>query len=127
MTIAEPAVAAERPQHSLVRYARPLLGLALPVGLAALWEIAVRMGLSDGRLVPPPSRIYQEFAELWQAGELQRHLIATVLRVIHLGVIPKDALARVQPMHEYLAQYGLMLRDPTCSARRTDSLIAPTA
>ena len=62
--------------------ARPVLGLVLPVGLAIAWEIAVRIGLSDGRLVPPPSRIYQEFAELAATGELQRHFIATVLRVV---------------------------------------------
>jgi len=81
MSIAEPAAAAERTPRPLARYARPVLGLVLPVSLALAWEIAVRMGLSDGRLVPPPSRIYQEFAELAQAGELQRHLAATTLRV----------------------------------------------
>src|SRR2546421_448372 len=80
MSIADPAVAA-RAARPLARYARPVLGLVLPVGLALAWEIAVRMGLSDGRLVPPPSRIYQEFAELAEAGELQRHVVATVLRV----------------------------------------------
>src|ERR671929_241157 len=80
MSIAEPAVA-RREARPLAHYARPVLGLVLPVGLAVLWEVAVRMGLSDGRLVPPPSRIYQEFAELAQAGELQRHVIATLLRV----------------------------------------------
>jgi sulfonate transport system permease protein len=82
MSIAEPAVAAEQQPRPLVRYARPVLGFVLPVGLAVAWEIAVRAGLSDGRLVPPPSRIYQEFAELAAAGELQRHVIATVLRVV---------------------------------------------
>ena len=80
MSIAEPAVAA-RAARPLARYARPVLGLVLPVGLALAWEIAVRLGVSDGRLVPPPSRIYQEFAELAEAGELQRHVVATVLRV----------------------------------------------
>src|SRR2546421_4929474 len=80
MSIADPAVAA-RAARPLARYARPVLGLVLPVGLALAWEIAVRLGVSDGRLVPPPSRIYQEFAELAEAGELQRHVVATVLRV----------------------------------------------
>jgi sulfonate transport system permease protein len=61
--------------------ARPALGLALPVGAALLWEIAVAIGLSDGRLLPPPSRIFHEFAELARTGELQRHVVATVLRV----------------------------------------------
>jgi sulfonate transport system permease protein len=65
----------------LARLARPALGLLLPVGAALLWEIAVRIGLSDGRLLPPPSRIFQEFADLARAGELQRHVAATVLRI----------------------------------------------
>jgi sulfonate transport system permease protein len=58
-----------------------VVGLAIPVGLAVGWEIAVRAGLSDGRLVPPPSRIGQEFAELWRNGDLIRHTIATLIRV----------------------------------------------
>ncbi|HWL05893.1 MAG TPA: ABC transporter permease, partial [Xanthobacteraceae bacterium] len=41
------------------RYLRPLVGLLLPVGLAAFWELAVYFGWSNGRLVPPPSVIYQ--------------------------------------------------------------------
>src|SRR5512136_2525565 len=64
-----------------VRLARPVLGLLLPIGLALAWELIVRAGYSDGRLVPPPSRIYQEFAELARSGELLRHVAATLLRV----------------------------------------------
>jgi len=81
MSIAEPSVATQRDQHPLARYARPVLGFALPVGLALAWEIAVRMGLSDGRLVPPPSRIWATLVELAAAGELQRHVLVTVSRV----------------------------------------------
>jgi sulfonate transport system permease protein len=82
-TTAEPAAAAEATTRKspFARWARPALGLVLPAGLALLWEYAVRFGLSDGRLVPPPSRIFHEFAELARGGELQRHLAATVLRV----------------------------------------------
>src|SRR5476651_2014379 len=65
-----------------VRLARPVLGLLLPVGLALGWELIVRAGYSDGRLVPPPSLIYQEFAELARSGELLRHVVATLLRVV---------------------------------------------
>jgi sulfonate transport system permease protein len=53
----------------------------LPVGLALGWELAVRAGLSDGRLVPPPSVIYATFVELASTGELQRHALATLARV----------------------------------------------
>jgi sulfonate transport system permease protein len=79
--------AAERParkqasRHRMVRLARPALGLVLPVGLAVLWEIAVRLGLSNGRLVPPPSVIFNTFADLARTGELQEHAAATLWRV----------------------------------------------
>jgi len=84
MTIAAGQVTPEQRKATrdrVARWSRPVLGLALPVGLAVVWEIIVRLGFSDGRLVPPPSRIYQEFAELAQSGELLRHVIATLLRV----------------------------------------------
>ena len=68
--------------NGLARFARPLLGLLVPVVLAVGWELAVRAGLSDGRLVPPPSRIYAQFDELARSGELLRHVTATLLRVV---------------------------------------------
>ncbi len=84
MTVAAGQVTPEQRKATrdrVARWSRPALGLLLPVGLAVVWEIIVRLGFSDGRLVPPPSRIYQEFAELAQSGELLRHVIATLLRV----------------------------------------------
>lgn len=63
------------------RLARPALGLLLPLTLALGWEIMVWLGISSGRLVPPPSRVYEEFAELARSGELLRHLAATLTRV----------------------------------------------
>jgi sulfonate transport system permease protein len=63
------------------RYARPMLGLALPVALALGWEIAVRLGLSNGRLLPPPSVIYKTFVDLAATGELQEHALVTLWRV----------------------------------------------
>ena len=88
MSLVHVTVTAERPLANrqtsgdrLARLARPALGLLLPLGAALLWEIAVRLGLSDGRLLPPPSRIFTEFAELARTGELQRHVAATLLRV----------------------------------------------
>src|ERR1700747_3824699 len=63
------------------RVRRPALGLLLPVALAVFWEIAVRMGLSNGRLVPPPSVIWNTFADLAATGELEQHAFATLWRV----------------------------------------------
>ncbi len=44
VTIAEPALAQGEPKP-LARYLKPALGLVLPVGLAIVWELAVRAGL----------------------------------------------------------------------------------
>lgn len=83
MTATAEQAAAERPtaKSQLRRWARPALGLLVPVVLAVLWELAVRAGWSNGRLVPPPSRVYTELAELARSGELLRHVTATLLRV----------------------------------------------
>jgi sulfonate transport system permease protein len=112
---------ARRPRRS--RWARPALGLALPVGVAVLWEIAVRLGLSDGRLVPPPSVIFDTFAELARTGELQRHALATLLRVgagFGIGVAAGTLAGAIT------GYSGLMHRlvDPTLQALRAIPSIA---
>src|SRR5215207_918754 len=107
----------------LARWSRPLIGLALPVGLAVIWEILVRLGFSDGRLVPPPSRIYQEFAELAQSGELFRHVVATLLRVtvgFGFGTVAGTLLGAI-------AGYSALVRrviDPTLQGLRAVPSIA---
>jgi sulfonate transport system permease protein len=125
VTIADDTAAADRsaPRALLVRLARPALGLALPLGLAVLWEIAVRLGVSDGRLVPPPSVIFDTFAELARAGELQRHAAATLLRVgagFGIGVVAGTVAGAVT------GYSGLMHRlvDPTLQALRAIPSIA---
>jgi sulfonate transport system permease protein len=72
------------------RAARFLLGIALPLALAIGWELAVRMGFAQGRLMPPPSRILQTLYSLAITGELLTHMGATLGRVgagFTLGVI----------------------------------------
>jgi sulfonate transport system permease protein len=80
-TVEQAGAERQASKAGLARFARPALGLLLPVSLALFWEIAVRMGLSNGRLVPPPSVIFQTFADLAASGELQDHTIATLSRV----------------------------------------------
>jgi sulfonate transport system permease protein len=79
--VAERGAPKQSSQHWMARWARPGLGLVLPVGLALFWEIAVHMGLSNGRLVPPPSVILKTFGDLSRTGELQQHAAATLWRV----------------------------------------------
>lgn len=61
---------------------RVLLGLLLPVAVALAWEAAVRFGLAEGRLMPPPSRILATLTALAQTGELSSHVAATLWRVL---------------------------------------------
>jgi sulfonate transport system permease protein len=107
----------------LARLWRPLLGVVLPVGLALAWEAIVRVGLSDGRLVPPPSRIYAEFAELARSGELVRHITATLLRMaagFGFGAIAGTLLGAI-------AGYSALIRrliDPSLQGLRSVPSIA---
>jgi sulfonate transport system permease protein len=74
---------AEQPAApSKVFPSRLLIGLALPVALALLWEAAVRLGLVTGRLMPPPSKIVSTLAALARSGELWLHASATLSRVL---------------------------------------------
>lgn len=58
-----------------------LLGVLLPISLAIGWEVAVAIGLAQGRLMPPPSRLLKTLYDLAITGELWRHIGATTARV----------------------------------------------
>ena len=125
MTIARPeaAQAVSSPAHRRRNWTRPILGLLLPVGVALLWELAVRAGLSNGRLVPPPSVIWETFVELAAAGELQRHALATTTRVLTgfgLGVVSGTVLGAITGY----STFTLRLLDPTLQALRAIPSIA---
>ncbi len=117
-TMARPASPAR-----LRRWARPALGLLLPVGIALAWEIIVWLGWSDGRLVPPPSKLFATIVELARSGELTRHVTATLTRVaagFGLGVMTGTLLGAVS------GYWGLARRllDPTVQALRAIPSIA---
>lgn len=115
--------AAPARRASWTRYAKPVLGLLVPVVLAVGWELAVRFGLSNGRLVPPPSVIYATFMELAKTGELQRHAAATVARVaagFGLGVAAGTVLGAITGYSSLTRR----LLDPTLQALRAIPSIA---
>lgn len=122
VTIAQPAVA-QPETKSRARFIKPALGLLLPVVLAIAWELAVRLGLSDGRLVPPPSRIWATLTELAANGELQRHVAVTVGRVaagFAVGVAAGTLAGAI-------CGYSVLIRrliDPTLQALRAIPSIA---
>jgi sulfonate transport system permease protein len=111
------ALARTAPSRRPRRWLRPVLGLVLPLGLALGWEIIVALGLSSGRLVPPPTRIFATIAELARSGELMRHIVATLTRVaagFGLGVVAGTLLGAIS------GYWGLarQLLDPTVQALR---------
>jgi sulfonate transport system permease protein len=110
-------------QHRWARYGRLLLGLALPVAVGLGWEIAVRMGLSNGRLLPPPSVIYKTFADLAATAELQEHALVTLWRVAWGFVLGVAAGTIVGALAGYS---GLIRRliDPTLQGMRAVPSIA---
>ncbi|NVO14863.1 MAG: ABC transporter permease [Rhodoplanes sp.] len=99
------------------------LGLIVPVIAAVGWEFFVRAGLSDGRLVPPPSRIVETFSNLAATGELTRHTAATVLRV----AVGFGLGAAAGTLFGAIAGYSALARslvDPTLQALRAIPSIA---
>ena len=123
MSVAVEPAAVQQRRSALVRWGRPALGLILPLVLALGWELAVRAGLSNGRLVPPPSVIYATFADLAKTGELQRHALATLARVaagFGIGVGVGTLLGAI-------TGYSLLIRrfiDPSLQALRAIPSIA---
>jgi sulfonate transport system permease protein len=117
------ATVTEPPPRRAPRWRGPLLGLLLPVVVAGGWELAVHLGWSNGRLVPPPSKVFATIAELARSGELARHVVATVGRVaagFGLGVLAGTVLGAV-------AGYSALARrllDPTVQALRAIPSIA---
>src|SRR5262245_8518472 len=111
------------PKARLARWARPALGLLLPVSLAVLWEIAVRMGYSNGRLVPPPSVIWKTFSDLAATGDLEQHALATLWRVLWGFVFGVTAGTIVGAIAGYSAWTHRVV-DPTLQALRSIPSIA---
>ncbi|CCE03628.1 ABC transporter permease [Bradyrhizobium sp. STM 3809] len=128
MTVELQAPVAAAPQQNaspprLARLTRPLLGLLLPLSLALAWELAVRAGWSNGRLVPPPSKVFTTIAELARSGELTRHIAATLSRVgigFGLGVAAGTLLGGICGYWSFARR----LVDPTIQALRAIPSIA---
>jgi sulfonate transport system permease protein len=125
MTVSVEQAPAERApsRDRLARWARPALGLLLPIGLAIAWECAVAAGWSNGRLVPPPSVIFKTFAELARTGELQTHALATLWRVAWGFVFGVTAGTVMGAIAGYSALTHRLV-DPTLQALRSIPSIA---
>ena len=118
--------AADAPRAASMRWSRltgPALGLLLPITLALAWEFIVWWGWSNGRLLPPPSKLFATIADLARSGELWLHIKATMTRVVlgfGLGVITGTILGAVSGYWSLARR----LLDPTVQALRAIPSIA---
>ena len=117
-------MAPRAPSGRLRRYARPALGLLLPVGLALGWEIVVAARLFQWPTGAAADRRCSRPSWNWRStGELTRHIAATLTRVgagFGLGVVAGTLLGAVS------GYWGLARRllDPTVQALRAIPSIA---
>lgn len=118
-TAAAPRQGAARKPFS----AKWLIGLVLPLALAVGWELAVAFKLSDGRLLPTPSKIILTLADLAKRGELLDHVLATLQRVGLGFVFGVGAGTLVGAVSGYWTPVRRVL-DPTLQALRNIPSIA---
>ena len=102
---------------------RILLGFLLPIAIALLWEAIVALGLAQGRLVPPPSRIFATLWGLAETGELWTHAWMTLWRVL-VGFVIGAAAGIVLGALSGSSQTLRRLLDPTLQALRAIPSIA---
>lgn len=103
--------------------AKWLIGLILPLALAVGWELAVAFKLSDGRLLPTPSKVILTLADLAKKGELLDHVLATLQRVGLGFVFGVGAGTLVGAVSGYWTPVRRVL-DPTLQALRNIPSIA---
>lgn len=106
-----------------IRWGRPILGFIVPAIMLFGWELAVYLGLANGRLLPPPSVILRTMADLAATGELWRHSTATVARVL----VGFGIGAGVGTILGAISGYSALIRrllDPTLQALRAIPSIA---
>lgn len=102
---------------------RVLLGFLFPIGVALLWEAGVQVGLAQGRLVPPPSRIFAALWTLARTGELWVHVSITLGRILAGFAIGAVAGMVLGAFSGTSATFRRLL-DPTLQALRAIPSIA---
>ena len=108
---------AARPRLPAFSGQRALLGLALPLAAALLYEAAFRAGWVEARLLPAPSRVLATLFDLAKSGELWTHILATVLRVA-AGFVIGAGVGTALGALTGASETARRLLDPTLQALR---------
>ncbi|MEE2057281.1 ABC transporter permease [Rhodococcus artemisiae] len=62
--------------------ATSLLPWVVPVLVLLGWQWASSTGVISSAILPPPSKVFDTAADLWNTGELQTHLLVSVRRIV---------------------------------------------
>jgi sulfonate transport system permease protein len=68
-------------QPALLKLSRGAAALLLPATLLVLWQVAVNQQWMPEQILPAPALVLQTLVELWEAGDLQTHLLISATRV----------------------------------------------
>jgi NitT/TauT family transport system permease protein len=78
-----------------------LLYLISPIGLLAVWQVLLMLGVGDRRFIPAPSDIAVQFWKMTLSGELGLHVAVTLYRAFagfFIGVAPGIAVGLLMAM-----------------------------
>jgi sulfonate transport system permease protein len=107
--------AAKAAVSSAIRLKGLAKGLLVPALLAVAWEAAARSGTIPAYLLPAPSEVFADLADLAKGGELAEHVAVTVWRVA-LGFALGAAAATALGALTGGSRLARELLDPTIQA-----------
>ena len=113
-----PGIVAQRvpaPQHRIFRRFQSIaIGAVIPLGVLALWSLAVALHLMRPQILPSPIAVWQAGIDLLRGGDLLAALAVSLQRVVlglliggSLGMIAGIAMGRSRTLDAY---FGPILR-----------------
>jgi NitT/TauT family transport system permease protein len=113
---AETIVAApDRPVGLPVRTRERILGIASPIALLVVWEIAARLHIIDTRFFPAPSSVIVMLIEMLRSGELVTNTLVS-LRRLALGTLIGGVPALILGITMGLNRWVRAVVDPLVAA-----------
>src|ERR1700680_5084270 len=105
MTTQSVAGSPERSFTVSVRTRERVLGIASPLALLVVWEVAARLHVIDTRFFPAPSSIIAVMIDMLRSGELVTNTLVS-LRRLALGTLIGGAPALVLGTAMWLHRWG---------------------
>jgi ABC-type nitrate/sulfonate/bicarbonate transport system permease component len=115
MTTVIVAAGAEQNFAVSMRTRERILGIASPIALLAVWELAARLHLIDTRFFPAPSSVLVVLIDMLWSGELVTHTLVS-LRRLALGTLIGGVPALVLGIAMGLNRWVRAVVDPLVAA-----------